>query len=198
MAAPRTIEATPVNPDPIATSAATEATALAAESYSPFDKLEKQLVPGDIANTEDGFQYIYTPTRDYVGQGPALADWRLKMKARGFKPVNGPEYRGAQRPEYHVSEPSAEIWRRPAKLRDDEWRAQLAWLCLENRYFAEYHKRHPGALPWLPQALRDAIYERFNLKGDGKGEVNTPELRARIISLCRRMKVHPGPPASED
>lgn len=160
--------------------------------YSPFDKIEKGLVAGDIANAEDGYQYIYTPAKDYAGAPAALVDWRLKMRARGFEPITGPEYRGSARPEYHASEPSAEIWRRPSHLRDDEWRAQLAALCLDNRHFAYYHKRHPGESPWLTTRLRDAMYERHGLKGDGKGPRNTPEIRATIINLCRRMKVHPG------
>lgn len=167
------------------------------KTYSPFDKLEQHLVPGDIANADPAYQYIYTPARDYVAAPAALVDWRLKMRARGFVPRNGPEYSGTPCPEYHSSEPSAEIWRRPKGLRDDEWRASFAALCLDNRHFASYHLRHPGAEAWIPKSLRDALYQRHGLVGDGKPEVNTPELRARIIALCRRMKVHPGP-ANED
>lgn len=159
---------------------------------SPFDRLEKGLAPGDIANAEPGWQYVYTPTRDYVASPAALADWRLKMRARGFEPINGPEYAGAQRREYHASEPSAEIWRRPSQMRDDEWRAELAAKCF-SRHFASYYLRHVGALPWLPVKLRDAMFEWHGLKGDGKGERHTPELRQAIITMCRRMKVHPGP-----
>lgn len=161
-------------------------------AYSPFDRIEKGLVPGDIANADPDYQYIYTPARDYVAQPAALEDWRLKMEARQFVPRNGPKYRGPPCSEYHVSEPSAEIWRRPKALRDDEWRASLAALVLDNRHFANYHQRHPGQMPWLSQTLRDLMYERHGLKGDGKGPKNTPELRAKIINQCRKMKVHPG------
>lgn len=175
MAAPKSIETEPAT----------------GPNYDPFDGLAKGIVPGDIVNAEAGYQYTYAATKDYAGAAPALADWRAKHRARGFEPINGPEYKGPQRPEYHASEPSAEIWRRPQSRRDDEWRAETAQRVF-NRNFASYYLRHTGALPWLPVRLRDAMFTWHGLKGDGKGEKHTPELRAEIINLCRRMPVHPG------
>lgn len=176
--------------------ARTEGQAAPASSYSPFDKIEKGVVPGDVVNAERGYQYTYTPAKDYASSPAALADWRMKMRERGFEPVNGPEYKGQMRPEYHASEPSAEIWRRPQSLYDDEWRAALAAKCF-SYHFADYYRRHTGALPWLPVKLRDAIFTWHGLKGDGKGMQHTPALRAEIINLCRRVKVHPGPASEE-
>jgi hypothetical protein len=167
------------------------------KAYDPWDRLEKGHVPGDIANAERGYQYTYAATKDYLANPAGLADWRQRHERRGFEPRNGPLCK-APGGEYHVSEPSAEIWRQPEALAADEWRVKLAECCFNKHWASHTLVRHPGSVPQVSIPLRDAVLEWHALQGTGRPDHTKmdPEkakaLKGRILNLVRKEPVHPG------
>lgn len=155
-----------------------------ATNYDPWSKLGAS--GSELVNAEAGWDYRYTPTKDYPPDGRALDEWRNRLAARGFEPRNGPRATESGN-EFHLSEPTAEIWRRPVALQEEEWRVKLADLVMRPGY-AEHYKAYPGAVPALPIELRDAMFAFHNKKLPPAKRPTVADIRA----LCREVPVHPG------
>lgn len=146
---------------------------------------------------QPGHDYRYLITSQYPADGRELHNARQKLMSRGFVAVTGPIAADpyAAR-EYVRDEPTAEIWRRPIDIANDEWRAGLARNILSVS-FAEHYQRRCilGTKPenrWLGVALEEAMFAHHGLSQRPQDKGQAGQLADRIKSLCRKFRVHPG------
>lgn len=150
-----------------------------------------------VSNAVAGYDYRYLVTSQYPADGRELHDERQKLVTRGFEPITGPiaDDPTAAR-EYVRDEPTAEIWRRPQEIADDEWRAQLARNVLTLSWAEHYHRRCIlGTKPenrWLGVPLEEAMMAHHGLSTLPQHRGQRGQLADRIRSLCRKFRVHPG------
>jgi hypothetical protein len=150
-----------------------------------------------VANAVPGYDYRYLVTSQYPADGRELHDERQRLVTRGFEPITGPlaDDPTAAR-EYVRDEPTAEIWRRPQEIADDEWRAQLARNVLSLSWAEHYHRRCIlGTKPenrWLGVPLEEAMMAHHGLSTRPQDRGQRGQLADRIRSLCRKFRVHPG------
>lgn len=157
---------------------------------------------GIVVNAEPGWDYRWLVATDYGPDGRALHAARQGLVDRGFEVISGPLYNGPPRREFVSGRSAVELWRRPQRLADEEWRALLAKSCLDERYASQYHRRccAEGApqTRYLPEALE---YAMLVIHGLAKDTQRLNPTREHVIALARRAPVHPlgfGPGAKSD
>lgn len=136
------------------------------EEYDPFEKVG--LTSGDLVGIEEGFVYSAISTRDYPGA--AMDDMRLKLQSEGYtlaKGVTAPH------------NPRLEIWRRPQRIEDNEFRAKKFDLA-QRRQYAELLQKHPEYEP--ERRFRDMILSYHGLL---RGR------RARLEDLKEAARTYP-------
>lgn len=155
-----------------------------------------------IVNADPGYDYRYLVTSQYPADGRELHADRQRLLSRGYEPVTGPLAESAETArEYVRDEPSAEVWRRPQDIADDEWRANLARRLLDRTWVEHYRRRcvmpnHPE-VSWLPRDLVDVILVHHGLESRPHLRGQAGQLAERIKSMCRKFRVHPGAPSYE-
>lgn len=159
-------------------------------------------VSGVVVNAEPGYDYRFLVATDYAPDGRALHQERQAFVDRGFVAVSGPCYSGPQRREFVSGRSAVEIWRRPQRIHDEEWRALLAKSCLDERWASQYWRRccAEGAPQkrYLPEPLE---YAMLVVHGLAKDTQRLNPTREHIIALARRATVHPlgfGPGSKPD
>ncbi len=157
-----------------------------------WEDLDNDSSGSDVVNAEKGYRYQWLRPADYPPNGVQVQHDRQKLINRGWEPCSGPAYNGTPRPEYVANRPELEIWRIPQKRFDNEWLVDMAKSVLDRRYAARYfaHCEKGGQNGGLPKNLAEAMYAYHGImKIPGRP---TPPTREQIITMVRRMPVHPG------
>lgn len=157
---------------------------------------------GVVVGAEPGWDHRWLTPTDFGPDGRALHQARQGLVDRGFAAISGPCYSGPVRKEFVAGRPGVELWRRPSKIADEEWRALLAKSCLDERWASQYWRRccSEGApqTRYLPEALE---YAMLVIHGLAKDVNRLNPTREHVIALARRAPVHPlgvGPGSKSD
>lgn len=215
MAAPKTTgeSPNPTTPNPTTPTASTlSAAQVAAGAYElqparqkPEDSFWGELEAQGgalIAHAQPDLDYRFLLASEYPADGRQLYEHRQALVNRGFEAISGPLYKGPARPEHVPGQSTAEVWARPRRFADEEFRVRLARSCLNETFAKIYHRRcvAEGAPQkrYLPEALEYAMLVHHDLLTDTRGIVRQPGRtrdiaaeRRLITSLARVAPVHP-------
>lgn len=155
-----------------------------------------------VVGAERGWVYGWIRPADYPNDGRELRDVRQRLVTRGWEPVTGPLYKGPPRVEYVPGRPDLEVWRMAQARWDNEWRVDMARQVLDSRSAERYWRHHvkenaaARGRGGLPKNVEDAMLAYHKLVVF-PGRPNPPT-REQLITMVRRMPVHPGKEQTTD
>ncbi len=165
-------------------------------------RLDGEAASGQVVNADPALDYRFLDAASYAADGRRLYEDRQALVNRGFEPISGPLYKGPQRREFVPGVSTAELWCRPRRLADDEFRVLLARNCLSPSWAKIYYRRcvAEGAPErrYLPEGLEYAMLVHHDLLADSKRVLIKPGVprdhareRLVITNLARTAPVHP-------